>query len=489
MLEVGRLIAGRYEIRSELGGGGGGLVYEAIDCRTEKRVAVKVLRPLLRQDRAAAEKFKLEACVPGRVRSEHLAQVSDADVDPATQLPYLVMEYLEGQNLQELIRAKRYLDPSTVVHYLAQVASALDKAHAWRDSTGKAAPIVHRDLKPENIYLTFREDGTPLVKILDWGIAKVQSDTATISCDFRGTPAYMAPEQLTSPVLVTPATDVWALGLIAFFLLTGHCYWRSGQEHQNVLPIINEVGDGPQIPPSVRIRELGVEIPITAAFDAWFLRCVHLDPKQRFQHAGEAVRLLAAALQVKGEDAPQSSAHRHTPASSITPGLGMTVSVPSPPISRDDADAAQTAGSKTDSSWLTRRNLVVSVSVGLGLVLGFVLIRPPLRAPAAAATPSLSASSLSSSASPTPVGSAHDGVPSALATVPVQVVPAAMVSSSKDSKPAPSTASPVQATGTRKAASPATAPAAGSSTAPAVTKRRLDPPRPHGASASHTNYP
>ncbi len=87
---------------------------------------------------------------------------------------------------------------------------------------------MHRDLKASNLFLTHYEDGTPLVKILDWGIAKVLSNSATMSGDLRGTPLYMAPEQLLQAP-VTPATDIWDFGLIAFFLLTGHCYWMAAQ--------------------------------------------------------------------------------------------------------------------------------------------------------------------------------------------------------------------------------------------------------------------
>ena len=275
MLDPGTLIAGRYEILSPLASGGNGLVYAAIDRTTEKRVAVKVLRSQVLHERAAREKLRLEAIVAGRVESEHIVQVSDAGVDSASGVPFLVMELLKGFDLQHWVEQQGPIEKKKALEYLRQVASGLDKAHSWKDSENRPAPIVHRDLKPENLYLTHREDRTPLIKILDFGLAKVLSGSATMSSEVRGTPLYMAPEQL-SQAPVTPATDVWAIGLIAFFFLTGKCYWKSGQSGNAVLPaVLKEVGEGPTVSPQSRLLEFGVQdISLSPAFDEWFRRCV-----------------------------------------------------------------------------------------------------------------------------------------------------------------------------------------------------------------------
>jgi len=111
---------------------------------------------------------------------------------------------------------------------MRQIASALDKAHGCLDRQQRPAPIVHRDLKPENLILTHREDGGALVKILDFGLAKVLEASAKFSTELKGTPLYMSFEQV-SAAPVTPAADIWPLGLIAFFLLTSRCYWRAAQ--------------------------------------------------------------------------------------------------------------------------------------------------------------------------------------------------------------------------------------------------------------------
>jgi eukaryotic-like serine/threonine-protein kinase len=297
LLQDGTLIAGRYEIHAPLASGGNGLVFVATDLTTEKRVAVKVLGMHLLHERAAREKLRLEAIVAGRVESEHIVQVSDAGIDVATGTPFLVMELLKGLDLQHHVEQQGPLEFSLALEYLRQVASGLDKAHGWKDRDGRAAPIVHRDLKPENLFLTYREDGSPLVKILDFGLAKVLSVSATLSSEVRGTPLYMAPEQLLQAP-VTPATDIWAIGLVAFFLLTGKCYWLSAQNDRAVLPaVIKEVTDGIIRPASVRARDLGVSVSLPEAFDAWFEQCVNLDPARRFVLASTAVKALSVALE------------------------------------------------------------------------------------------------------------------------------------------------------------------------------------------------
>ncbi len=304
MLQAGTLIAGRYEIQSPLASGGNGLVYSASDRTTEKRVAIKILGPHMLHERAAREKMRLEAIVAGRVESEHIVQVSDAGLDVATGVPFLVMELLKGQDLQHHIEQRGHLEPALTLEYLRQVASGLDKAHGWKDHDNRAAPIVHRDLKPENLFLTHREDGSPLVKILDFGLAKVLSVSATLSTEIKGTPLYMAPEQFCQAP-VTPATDIWALGLIAFFFLTGKCYWLSGQDDRAILPaVIKEVTDGANVPARTRLREVGVSLALPEAFDAWFSQCVNLDPSLRFKSAGKAVKALGAALDQREISSP-----------------------------------------------------------------------------------------------------------------------------------------------------------------------------------------
>ncbi len=374
MLDPGTLIAGRYEILSPLASGGSGLIYAATDRTTEKRVAVKVLGPHVLHERSAREKLRLEAIVAGRVESEHIVQVSDAGVDVATGVPFLVMELLKGLDLQHLVEQRGPVSADLVLEYLQQVASGLDKAHAWKDADNHLAPIVHRDLKPENLFLTHREDGTPLVKILDFGLAKVLSSSATMSSEVRGTPLYMAPEQL-SQAPVTPATDIWAIGLIAFFLLSGKCYWKSGQSDHAVLPaVLKEVADGPTVTPQERLQEFGVESWLPLDFNEWFMKCVNLDPAQRFPTARDAVRALARALDLSlQQSSPAASdALRSVPGRSISASnLNVNASSTADPINTQrnlGKAAAPGADAKGRRALLLALGLIVIV--GLAIFVG-----------------------------------------------------------------------------------------------------------------------
>ena len=154
---------------------------------------------------------------------------STRESDPAQRAPFLVMELLVGCDLEQLVDRGGPLEPGRAVEYLRQAAIGLDKAHNFVDREGRLSPIVHRDLKPGNLFLSRRDDGSELVKILDFGIAKVLSSSKSLSGGIRGTPLYMAYEQ-AAQAPITPAADIWSFGLIAFFLLTGKPYWMAAQD-------------------------------------------------------------------------------------------------------------------------------------------------------------------------------------------------------------------------------------------------------------------
>jgi eukaryotic-like serine/threonine-protein kinase len=278
-LDLPPLVGGKYQPLRLIGKGGMGAVYEVEHLHTGQRLALKLLTP---SPGATVERFKREARAASRISSDHIVRVTDADI--STELggaPFLVMELLEGEDL-ERVTGNRPAAPADVLEWLRQVALGLGKAHE--------CGIVHRDLKPENLFLTRRDDGSPLVKILDFGIAKVVAEGAALtqSDQFLGTPMYMAPEQADgqtdSPI--TPRTDLYALGLIAFKLLTGHFYWKTGSLAQ----ILSQVLSQRMLPASERGSTFG------AAFDAWFARSCDRDPSRRFASAREQVEALAAAL-------------------------------------------------------------------------------------------------------------------------------------------------------------------------------------------------
>ena len=297
--ELPGTLAGRYMPVRLLGRGGMGVVYEVEHVRTGERLALKALPSGAGVSGELLERFKREARASARIKSEHVVRVIDADIAPELDgAPFIVMELLEGADLERATVGSR-TEPSLVVDWLRQVALAIDKAHGLG--------IVHRDLKPENLFLTKREDGSPIVKILDFGLVKMieEENWVTASDEILGTPKYMSPEQATAGAPVTPAADLYALGLVAFRLLAGEAYHRG-----DVLSILGQLLHEPLQPPSERHPELG------SAFDDWFARACHRTPTARFGSAAEQIEALAAALHVPFAPiaaAPESSARIATP--------------------------------------------------------------------------------------------------------------------------------------------------------------------------------
>jgi eukaryotic-like serine/threonine-protein kinase len=342
-LKPNQIFAGRYRIERFLAQGGMGAVFVGEQTATELSVAIKVLFPHVLGSKDAISKFELEARVAARVRSDHIVKVLDAGYDEETGLPFLVMEMLEGHSLEDVVNDGGPLGPLETVTYLSQCALGLDKAHGYADKHGVRQPIVHRDLKPENLFLAKRESGEALIKILDFGIAKVLTDTANLSQELKGTPLYMAYEQAAGS-RVSPQTDIWAFGLIAFFLLTGRPYWAAASgEEGGLAALFGEILTKPIALPSVRARELGVEPCWGAEFDQWFLRCVDREPERRFLTAGDAARELARALRVTPiavPGSPISEVREERKCEGLagghgaTFGSGMTASAPRLPMER-----------------------------------------------------------------------------------------------------------------------------------------------------------
>ena len=290
-LPIGATFHGRYEVLRCIRAGGMGAVYEVLHVETRRRRALKVMLPSLISDPDLRSRFEREATVTADIDSEHIVETFDAGVDAATGAPFLVMELLKGEDLAAVLDARGRLPAEEVVTLLHQAALALDKTHA--------AGIVHRDLKPENLFVARRDDGTPRLKILDFGIAKVvatstQGAKATRS---MGTPLFMSPEQVTGDGSIGPRADLYALGQIAYALLVGEAYWEKEiQGVEGIYPLLLRIAQGATEPASVRAARLGVAL--SAAFDAWFARATAALPSDRFARASELVTALAEALEV-----------------------------------------------------------------------------------------------------------------------------------------------------------------------------------------------
>src|SRR5579883_284184 len=219
-LAAGKLLAGRYRIGRLLGEGGMACVYEAEHLAIGKRVAVKLVQSLFATDDEIVRRFEAEARSASAVESEHIVHVFDAGNDPELGL-FLVMELLQGEDLARVLHERGPLDPAFACALLRQAALGLEKAHA--------AGIIHRDLKPANVFLVERDDGTTLVKLVDFGIAKVVREAhdarhkkaITRSGTAVGTPQYMSPEQAQGLDTVDRRTDVFSLGAVLFEVIAG----------------------------------------------------------------------------------------------------------------------------------------------------------------------------------------------------------------------------------------------------------------------------
>lgn len=305
-LAPGTIFASDYQIERPLSEGGMGAVYVARQLSTGAPRALKLMHPQLVRDPSLRARFEQEAKVAAEIPSDHVVQVIAAGVDAESGMPWLAMELLDGTDLVEATATGR-CDASRLRQIMEQLCHGLQAAHE--------RGIVHRDLKPENVFLAApRRPGIPFtVKILDFGIAKVTEQArATAATAAIGTPLWMAPEQAGATAgAISPATDVWALGLIAFWLLTGRSYWRGATlEGITLQALMREVLFDPLPPASERAAEFGVRGDLPAGFDAWFGRTVVREPAERHPDARTAFEALAHAL-----TAPPSSGREFADAS------------------------------------------------------------------------------------------------------------------------------------------------------------------------------
>ena len=270
-------MAGRYEVGRKLGSGGMGAVYLGRHVSLKREVAIKFIHPELASSEEVRRRFDTEAKAAARIKSRHAVSVIDHGVAPNGQ-PFIVMEYLEGESLEQATRRLGRLPFDEVVEVVVQAARALEQAHA--------AGIIHRDLKPDNIFLaTDREAGERgwIVKVLDFGIAKVVQDevvggvSTTKTGMVLGTPLFMSPEALTASAPVSPASDIWSLGACAFAAACG----RVPFEGDAIGDVVLKVCASPMPVPS----ELVPELP--KAFDEWFLKACARDLTHRFRSVAE----------------------------------------------------------------------------------------------------------------------------------------------------------------------------------------------------------
>ena len=280
LLSPGDVVDGRYRVEAFLGGGGMASVFRATHMVLEQPVAIKVMCPLIRQVPGMAQRFLREARAATQLKSEHVARVTDVGT-MADGAPFMVMEYLEGHDLDALVVAEAPTSVEDAVDYVLQVCEALGEVH------GRG--IVHRDLKPANLFLTRGADGLPCVKLIDFGISRSDSPLSpkdamalTQPDTVMGSPRYMSPEQMESAAKADFRSDIYGIGAVIYELLTK----RAPHEGDSFLDIYASATQGPAEAPS-SLRE---DVP--RALDEVILRCLQLEPEDRYADVAE----LAAAL-------------------------------------------------------------------------------------------------------------------------------------------------------------------------------------------------
>lgn len=278
MYQEGEVLAGKYRVEKLLGQGGMGVVVAARHLQLQERVAVKLM---LTDDtnEEAVERFVREARAAARIESDHVAHVSDVGVLTDGRA-YLVMEYLDGQDLSQLLESRGRLPAAEAVDYLLQACEAIAEAH----SLG----IVHRDLKPSNLFLTRRRDRTPHVKVLDFGISKMGTPSMahipiTSTSALMGSPLYMSPEQMTSTKDVDARSDIWALGVVLYELLAALAPFDGESLPQVCARVMQE-----------QPASLAAVVPgLPAGLAAIVNRCLEKRPDARYQSLAELALALA----------------------------------------------------------------------------------------------------------------------------------------------------------------------------------------------------
>src|SRR6516162_4195945 len=276
---------GRYRVEKLLGSGAMGEVYRAYDPAIDRLVAIKVLRPELiggSDSEQLLQRFRREARAAGRRFHPNIVAIWDFGDDNG--MPFLAMEYVEGRSLGELIKSSGHLTPDRGVKIIMQVLSALGFAHA--------NGIIHRDIKPSNIMILPNDD----VKVADFGIARIDASDFTIVGDLLGTPAYMAPEQL-SGAPVDHRTDLFAVGVILFEMLTGVKPFR-GKSITKIISFMETRG-----PEDIR----GLNPAVPDSLKQVITKALAFDPARRYDDASEFSKAIVEAFPIRPAETPVRS--------------------------------------------------------------------------------------------------------------------------------------------------------------------------------------
>ncbi|HEY3819990.1 MAG TPA: protein kinase [Polyangiaceae bacterium] len=329
-VRAGDIVSGKYRVERTIGSGGMGVVVAARHLALDEPVALKFLLSHQSGNREVVERLMREARATFRLRSPHSVRVHDVGELPEGHL-YIVMELLEGRDLRAELDARGPLPPAEVVSHALDACEALSEAHALG--------IVHRDLKPGNLFLTRGLQGRPIVKVLDFGMSKLdplfgESGPLTVPETALGTPRYMAPEQWKSASNVDLTADIWALGVVLYELLTGKTPLHRMQLAERQTRLLAGAIPSP--------REARPEVPEDLA--RVVLRCLRADPRARWGSASHLSRVLRGMFPRPGDavDSARTDVTAVVPAEEQARRAAQAFetaphSVP-PPSSRPDAE-------------------------------------------------------------------------------------------------------------------------------------------------------
>ncbi|WP_437721891.1 serine/threonine-protein kinase [Sorangium sp. So ce861] len=515
----GDVLAGKYRIERVLGAGGMGVVLAAWHLVLERRVAVKFLLPEAAALPDAGARFLREARAAAALDGQHIARVLDVGrLDSGAA--YMVLEYLTGDDLGHVLQTRGPLPLAEAVDYLLQACEAIAEAHA--------RGIIHRDLKPKNLFLTRRPDGTPLLKVLDFGLSKfiatgdsVKEASLTATGLIMGSIHYMSPEQIRSLKFADVRTDLWALGVILYRMLTG----RHPFEGDSVTAVTAAI----MMDTPVSVTALRPDVPPAVA--ALVSRCLVKDPSARVQSVTEIARVLApfgthrARLAFESidrllpEPPPRAGSSPAVAAPTVAasafgapspswvgaPEAATTAPMPAPPPGTPSSPGSEAAGTAhatlPHASWgnTTRtraprsRVALLAGAAGVCLLAGFALawrLSPSgpadSGAPAASiaapeprsASPGAAAATMAPAADPAEAAApAQAPRPTAAASVSTETTGSPAATPPPPPKPRPTAApKPTAAKGT----SPGSAPPAGSTRPPSAastSKAQQDPRR------------
>ncbi len=416
---VGEVLAGKYRVDLVLGVGGMGVVVAATHLHLDQKVAIKFMLAPGLQNPALVERFSREARAAVRLKSDHVARVLDVGVLESGS-PYMVMEFLDGSDLGDMIARYGAMPVDTAVDCVLQACDAVAEAH----SLG----IVHRDLKPRNLFWTRRNDGRALVKVLDFGISKHKSGASDLSLtrttEIIGSPNYMSPEQFRAARAADERSDIWALGVILYELLTGHVPFEADTITQLTAMVLSD--------PPRAITSLRADVPEELA--RAIACCLEKDPAKRFP----SVARLAEALQ---SFAPLDSRELAVRIARIGSGVRTAASASGPFAGGSGGTSGNwTAGTGASG----RRGGSHAIRVGVAIALGVAVI-------GAGAAAFLRKPNAPVSAAPDGKLGAENGTPSATATLAPVAAPPPSLQPLAPAAPSVAQEAPAQNAGDRSA--------------------------------------